>query len=274
VVASDREEAAVTSERDVIDRLHKEWCHAFDGMAVGDGIALATPFTFPDGDAFPIFLRRIRDGWQLCDDGLTLYQFLGQDFILTEARHEMIERFAADYGFVYRDGTLVRVLHEIPTAADVADIIQLISQILALPSIEKPRESEHIFRVRASTRTREMMADPRSASENWYPAERRGDLFKTDLLIDPGANQPNVAAFFATSIDKADRSGLVFTQYQRWNIDVVPVLVHPGGLPSEAIFRIQTIFGDNNAVVQIDEASSVGYRPLRRRLAELGVALR
>lgn len=257
---------------ELVDRLRSEWCAAFDAEVLRDGtVTFSSPFVFPDGDGFPLLLRRVGEKWELSDGGVTSYQFLTEDFQLTEARSELVERFADSFGYVFKNNVLTRELDDAPGVEDVADLLSLVSQVYGVPVIHRPREAEQIFRTRAIHDTRRLLARPDLAETNWKPERNGGQKFPADLHI-PSQARP-VVAFYAANSEKAERSVNFITQYDKWGLAVQPLLVHPRGLSSDVIYRAQTVIGDDHAVVEVNEDSQIGYAPLRTALQSRGVSV-
>jgi hypothetical protein len=266
---------AVTVDVPSVTReLARTWCEVSQVTELRDGtISVSTPFLMDDGDAFPVVIRRRDGGWVLTDDGRTRFSFVADEFSVTEAREAHISRLAEAAGFSYSDHLLSRFHERPPTAFDVADLIVLVSQVRSIPLAEPPRDSEEIFRTRARRRTMEFLAHPESAVADWRPRVRRGEVFRADLWIPTVDEHPPVVTFYAATPDKADRSISLVLQYARWELSVTPILVHPGNLRSDVIYRAQTAIGDDRAVVTVDETTTLGYAPLRRQLAGAGVEL-
>lgn len=260
-----------TDVRSLHEALRHAWCESLYVEVLQDGgLSITTPFLFADGDSYPILVRRVRDGWIVADEGLALSHLQLDEYELTEARLAQIARLAEAHGTSLVDRRLTLPLPDPPVAEDIADFIELLAQISGLPLHANEREGDQ-FRSRARDRIVGGLLRPESATTNWRPTETQGgDHFPADLHV-VGIKQP-VVAFFAGSSQKADRSMVSVAQYQRWGLDLSPLIAHNGSLSSETIFRAQMTLERDDAVIEVNEAAtSTGYLRLMRALKDRGV---
>jgi hypothetical protein len=261
--------------RSLHEELKREWCDLFNVDLRPDGtITITSPFMFGDGDAYPILLRRTRDGWILTDQGMATSHLRFGDFDVTETHTRQIERFATEYGYTYESSTLVRAFDSAPDLDDVSEIIKLMVLIDGMPlHVQADRESEQ-FRTRATRRIVSQLPDPSVAVEMWQPPRQDGELFPADLWLPSAEHHDGVVSFFAATTQRADRALSFAAEYARWDLGVKSVLIHPGTLNDRTIHRAAVVLEDESAVVRVEEAATeTGFMRAVVTLRRAGVSL-
>lgn len=267
----------MSTDDDFASWLANQWCQSVRVERMTDGAySVSTPFTYPDGDAYPLVVERLRGGWRLSDRGFAIGHLGYDELELTATRLRQLDRFASENGYAFHEDRGVEItLDARPTPEDLADFIELVARISGIGMhVTAEREAER-FGTRVRARVRDWLA-PRPATaarDNWWPqTEIHGASFRADLWI-PTDDRP-VVAFFAGSVPTAEKSMNTAGQYRRWELPVKPLLIHNGVLKSDHIYRAQTVLDDETAVIRVrEQASETGFMELRNRLAAAGVAL-
>jgi hypothetical protein len=262
-----------TAAHDIPELLKRALCEAFTVDKLGHGEWLiSSPFLFRDGDGFSIYLRHSDDGWLLTDDGSAAAHLFFDDFDLNEVRSRHIETLADVNGLVASpEHALTRRLDNAPDAYDIADALLTMAQVMALPHI-KAEASDRGFRRAAKAAVIGVLGQDQRRASDWHPPDRT-NLWTADLYLPTADNA--VVAFFVGNTPRADRAALTISQYAHWGRSERPVVGYKRrGLGSHAIYRLQEVAEDPEAVVVVDlDAEATGLLGFRRLLRERGVAV-
>lgn len=98
---------------------------------LGNGrIAVLSPFTFDDGDRFPVVLERVGDRWRLTDEGGTVMHLSYMEVPFDEGnRGRLIENVAQRHGLELEDWVLSKTLHDAPDPDALMSFIHAIAQV-------------------------------------------------------------------------------------------------------------------------------------------------
>lgn len=187
---------------DLATKLNHDWCDSFETWVDGNRLVVSTAAAFPDGDGFPVFIRRQREGWQLSDDGgVSMHLPSGDEYTFSEPRIETLKLLAAAHGAqLGDDGVLRRSIQAPPTPASISAFHALIAAMASAPLI-MAQERSVPFRSRIIQKVRKRtthMVD-QFMVERWRIPERphhRCDLWLPRVLQ---LGEPGVATFFVAS---------------------------------------------------------------------------
>lgn len=254
------------------EQLKELLCGSFTLDKTGRGEwLLSSPFLFRDGDSFPLYLRRVPDGWVLSDDGAAVGRLFYDEFELNEARLRSLDAVAAASDLTVDANALVRRLAEFPTPYDIADVLLAMAQVTALPLL-RTEPGDRGFRHQAVAAVSDILAHEQRRVLNWFPPEH-GSLWPVDLWL-PTAGH-SVAAFFVGNTGRADRAALTISEFRRWGRDEVHLVGYKRqAVASQSIYRLQEVTEDDGAVIPLDLRGGVsGLSGFRRALSERGVAV-
>lgn len=98
---------------------------------LGDGrYAVITPFTFDDGDRFPIVLFDQNDGWRISDEGSSVMHLSYDDYAVEEGnRAKLLENIAQRHHLELVDWEFLRDVTGTPTAEDILGFIHAMAQV-------------------------------------------------------------------------------------------------------------------------------------------------
>lgn len=95
-----------------------------------DRAAVLSPFTFDDGDGFPIVVQRADTGWRLSDEGGSAQHLSYADVDFDQGnRALLIERIARRHGLELEQWELSRELDHPPSVEDVLDFIHALVRV-------------------------------------------------------------------------------------------------------------------------------------------------
>lgn len=259
----------------VHEQLKREWCDRFAVQPVRGGLAVSTPFTFGDGDSYPVLIAERPPGWILTDRGLTVAHLQFAELEMTEPRIRQVESFAEAHGCSLANGVMTMHLDDPPDVDDLVAFVDLISRVSGLPLHNSAERANEQFRTRARAEVTSWLPEHAIArvKQNWVPAFPGGDDYMADLWL-PNIHGKGVATFFAGSSEKANNCIINMHEYAKRELGVKTVLAHNGFMKSKQLHRAQSAAGDDHAVVSVNEGSrTTGYLKLRRVLRDAGVPL-
>jgi hypothetical protein len=106
---------------------------------------VSTPFSFANGDMFPIVVESRGTGWRITDRGGTIANLTRAHIELTDAHTDMITAIAQSSGFTISDSHVIAAdFDDLPTPRDLADLIQVEARVGVLlhTPIHVPRDHD------------------------------------------------------------------------------------------------------------------------------------
>jgi hypothetical protein len=100
-----------------------------------DSFRVLTPFSFANGDMFPIVLESHGTSWRLTDRGGTIANLTRGHVELAQGHIDLIETIAEASGYTVSGSRLISAdFDDLPAPLDIAHLIQLEAGITALAS--------------------------------------------------------------------------------------------------------------------------------------------
>lgn len=233
---------------DEVADLKAGWCSSLEVVKrASDEFQIRSPFAELDGDELSIFLVKKGDAWELTDRGHTASHLGLEEFDFTQARSERLSRIVAASGMLLSlEAAVVLQLDTTPTATDVADFVQVLSQIRALPSFEAPRDIERFV---ATGRDLVARWVPEGLRElGWRHPSDVDKAFPVDVHLGGVAKFEGLELFIVGNAEKADRSSNVLTQLRDWSWDTPALAVVAESVERKSVVRLRTRFGTENVL--------------------------
>ncbi len=99
-----------------------------------ESFRVATPFSFANGDMFPIVIETRGTGWRLTDRGDTVATLTGGQVELAQRHLDLIKAIAEASGFTLSGSHHISAdFDDLPSPQDIANLIALQARISALP---------------------------------------------------------------------------------------------------------------------------------------------
>lgn len=221
----------------LVESLKHDWCSAFDVYPIGPNeYSLGTPFSYDDGDGYPVIIRYTPKGWELTDHGQAL-DVLPHWYELTDTRLRALTRTLDFIGVNLDHHRLSLVCDQFPTVERVAQFIGAIDAVRNLPA-DATETPSTTFKRRASTALTGHLANGRN-EPNWAPPFDLGDAWPADLMI-PAAGEAKLTMFFVSNSDRAERvTATMFRYREEPHLNLIPrVIALPGVLRRGAVSRM------------------------------------
>jgi hypothetical protein len=235
-------------------------CAAFDVQPrEANRWVVRTPLLHQDGDALPVVVERHGDEWQLTDDGMTVSHFFFEDdsFEHTDARTKRVSLLVSAAGGSISDHhRIVLPLDGPPSAYDIGDFLQLVSQVGAIPILlGSERDTRYARAIETQITQRLLTAD---FEPNWSPpivAERLLGSYTADMRISSDTGEP-IVLFIAGTTDRANVAALSVHHFREAGYDMQPILAYNRDrVSSVSVYRFQDeIQGYNDSLDQDDGA--------------------
>lgn len=221
----------------LVESLKHDWCEAFEAYPIGpDEYSLGTPFSYNDGDGYPVIVRCTSDGWELTDHG-EAFDVLPCWYELTDARLRALTRTLRYIGVNLDHHRLSLVCDQFPTVERVAQFITAIDAVRNLPA-DVTETTSTTFKTRASMALSHHLATGRN-EPNWAPPFELGSAWPADLMI-PAAGEAKLTMFFVSTSERAERvTSTMFRYRQETHLNLIPrVIAPPDVLRKGAVSRI------------------------------------
>jgi hypothetical protein len=260
------------------DTLAQALCRSFAVHADGDHRWIVqVPLVHEDGDGLPIFIVEQGDGWAITDDGMTTSHLFFDDFEATEARVARLARIAEGAGATVDDSKRITLhLEAAPTAYDIGDFIQIISQVQGAAKVSTDERDNQRYRTTIRDIVIDRILSP-DFDRDWAPpgleqAGARGS-YTAELRLGAGVERdaPDVVLFAAGTTDRANVAALCVHQFRKVYPTFQPLLAFRPGVSSQAILRFQDEVEDDRAVLQVAPGETM---TLTGELARRGVPVK
>lgn len=257
------------NDSDLIRAALHDFCGMLDVTELdAHTFVISTPFTFGDGDAYPLIVEKRDDNWRLTDRGGAAAHLFFDDLPMTEARASQIARIGEARGFFVSDGlALSSDLDGPPTAFDIADLIEAVGRVGVIADLARPAYTQYVHAVRREV---ESWVGDEAFQGPWTPSQDVAKAYPADALIQGPGSEP-VALFVAGNDEKANRSVVISQRYKTWNIAAKPIAAYHPSVPPPAVVHLRDFIGDQGGVVV--EVPPDDYEPLRDAFRSVGVAV-
>jgi hypothetical protein len=191
---------------------------------------------------------------------------------MSEYRLNFVRRLAEHDGLTLSEDFVLSSddFDALPTPVDFADFIQAVARIGGVVALERQAGDRYTTKVRGEVQG---WLPPRSFTPNWHPQQDNHRAYAADLHVNPTTTGTPVVVFFVASAARAGTSTISLMQYREWDLGVQPVVAYkPKSITSQVVYRLQNAADDDSNVIPVS-SDSHGFRTLRRRLVESGVAV-
>ena len=183
----------------------------------GDRLALLTPFTFGDGDRFPIVIERNGSGWRLTDDGRSAAQLLRVGpAVSDDARSRLLDGVARQHDLKLSGWALTKSVEDPPTADDVLGFIHAVVQVAEANALsEAPAPSSFQDELYRFLRDR---VRPSQLFFGWTDVanDPHGD-FPIDAVLRPDDGDP-LFCFGVADAEHAKDVVITLLTFEKWRV--------------------------------------------------------
>lgn len=198
----------------------------FEFEPLGGGrFAVLTPFTFDDGDRFPIVLERHGDGWRISDEGGTALHLSYGDVPFSEGnRALLIENVVARHDLALVDWALTREVSGVPDASDLLGFAHAIAQVADVAFLARATVASTFAEdLRAFLRS---VVAPSALEFDYFDPTRDPDgVFRADVRMRADDGVPPLLGFGVSSNDRAKDATITLLNYEIWGEPIESMVV-------------------------------------------------
>lgn len=125
----------------LLEDFRKKVCESIDLYSEGvDRFLVRTPFTFDDGDALKVVLKKSSKGWCLTDEGHTYMHLSYKDINLdTKGRRQVVDKIIATQGIIDREGELIMTIRDERYGDSLFTYLQALTKMTDLAYLSRER---------------------------------------------------------------------------------------------------------------------------------------
>lgn len=226
--------------------------------------SIATPFAFPDGDNYSLFLQEgTRGGWKLTDLAHT-WMALSYDNDVTKFRQgnraELMQQILQDSGVEDRDGELVVDVTTEDIGRGLLRLIQTVTRIHDLNFLNRERV-EGTFTEDLQETLGKIVPFESLRPDFIVPDIPDGDKYPVDFRL--AGKERQVFIFGVTGRDKARLVTIYLNHFLRNKVDFdsLCVLRQIGDVPKPDLARLMNV--GQEMVASLDETEAISRKILR-----------
>jgi hypothetical protein len=188
---------------------------------LGDGrYAVLTPFTFDDGDRFPVVLAPRNGGWRITDEGSALMHLSYDDYAIEEGnRARLIENIALRHDLELIDWELAREIGDAPTASDVLGFIHAIARISDVGHFLARDVVASTFNEDFRQFLRESVASNALTFDFHDPEHDPDGNYRSDAALHREGAAGPLLTFAVSSDSRAKDATIALLTFEHWEVD-------------------------------------------------------
>jgi hypothetical protein len=218
---------------------------------IGDErLAVLTPFTFDDGDRFPIVLQKVNNTWEVTDDGGVVMHLSYLDIPFDEGnRARLVENITRRHDVTLtEDWTLMKSLGNVPDADALMTFIHAVTQVADLDFLAR-EVVESTFQEDFRSFLRQAV-EPSRLTLDYFDAKLDPDqIYRADVAI--GINGNRLFGFAVPNDVRAKDATITLLTYERWYgaVDSFVVFEDQTELPRVPLAQLSNVVGKQFAAL-------------------------
>lgn len=187
--------------------------------------AVLTPFTFDDGDRFPIVLVQRDGGWRISDEGASIMHLSYDDYAIDEGnRVRLIENIAKRHGLEIVDWTVGRSTSEVPDAEDILDFVHALARISDVGDFLARDVVASTFAEDFREFLRETVS-PQAVTFDYHDSERDPEgNYRIDAALARNGSPP-IFTFAVSSDSRAKDATIALLTFEHWGVPFTSIAV-------------------------------------------------